>query len=267
VVLLIIDYSVFIIHFLMDVYWLEQTEADVPAPNDWLGASESACLEKLRIPKRRADWRLGRWTAKRALSLCLNLPVHPHALSEIEIRPASSGAPEVFRGSNPAGVSISLSHRGGIAACAVTMCNAVLGCDLEIVEPRSDAFVADYFASDEQAMIARAPATDRSCLLALLWSAKESALKALREGLRLDIRSVVVSLDDTDLRKDKNEGACVGRQAKGARPPIAPNGWHPLRVSRCNDLVFNGWWQHTGELLRTVVAAPPPVSPILLEIR
>jgi 4'-phosphopantetheinyl transferase len=250
----------------MDVYWLEQTEADVPAANDWLGAGESVCLERMKIPKRRADWRLGRWTAKRALSLCLNLPIHPHALSEIEIRPATSGAPEVFRGNQAAGVSISLSHRDGIAACAMTMSNAALGCDLEIVEPRSDAFVADYFASDEQAMIARVPATDRSCLLALLWSAKESALKALREGLRLDTRSVVVSLDDMELRKDKNEGACVGRQAKGARPPFAPNGWHPLCVIRSEGQVFHGWWQNTGELLRTLVAAPPPALPIFLDL-
>jgi len=31
-----------------------------------------------------------------------------------------------------------------------------IGCDLEVVEPRSDAFVADYFTSEEQALIARA---------------------------------------------------------------------------------------------------------------
>ena len=69
---------------------------------------------------------------------------------------------------------------------------AELGCDLEIVEPRSDAFIADYFTAEEQALIERTSAADRSLLLALLWSAKESALKALRAGLRLDTRSVIV---------------------------------------------------------------------------
>jgi 4'-phosphopantetheinyl transferase len=251
----------------MDVYWLEQTEADVPATNDWLGAGESVCLERMKIPKRRADWRLGRWTAKRAVSLCLNLPVHPHALSEIEIRPAPSGAPEVFRENKTAGVSISLSHRDGIAACAMTMSNAALGCDLEIVEPRSDAFVADYFAIEEQAMIARAPATERSRLLALLWSAKESALKALREGLRLDTRRVVVSLDDMDLREDEKESECGEVMVPASPQSCIPNGWRPLHVSCSEGQVFHGWWQNTGELLRTVVAAPPPVAPILLEIR
>ena len=50
------------------------------------------------------------------------------------------------------------------------------------IEPRSDAFVADYFTIEEQALVARASAADRDRILALLWSGKESALKALREG-------------------------------------------------------------------------------------
>ncbi len=52
----------------------------------------------------------------------------------------------------------------------------------------SDAFVADYFAPEEQTLIAHSSPADRELMLALLWSAKESALKALREGLRLDTR-------------------------------------------------------------------------------
>ena len=89
------------------------------------------------------------------------------------------------------------------------MSGAELGCDLEIIEPRSDAFVADYFTTEEQALIARASAADRPRLLALLWSAKESALKALHEGLRLDTRCVIVSPFDESFDL---------------------NGWSPLRV-------------------------------------
>ena len=176
----------------MDVYWLEQTEADLPAENDWLSASERLRLDGMRFAKRHADWRLGRWTAKRALAAYLNLPSHPQHLADIEIRSAPSGAPEVFIANQPAGVAISLSHRAGVAACAITLSGAELGCDLEIVEPRSDAFIADYFATEEQALIERTSAAERSLLLALLWSGKESALKALRTGLRLDTRSVTV---------------------------------------------------------------------------
>ena len=129
----------------MDVFWLEQSEADLPAGDDWLSAGEVDRLTTMRVPKRRADWRLGRWTAKRALSAYLNLPGHHQALTDIEIRPAPSGAPEAFIANRPASAAISLSHCNGNAICAVAAFGTALGCDLELVEPRSDAFVADYF--------------------------------------------------------------------------------------------------------------------------
>ena len=163
----------------------------------------------------------------------------------MDIRPAPSGAPEVFFANQPAPVTISLSHRDGIAACAVVMSGAEMGCDLEIVEPRSDAFVADYFTAEEQALVARASAADRPWLLALLWSAKESALKALHEGLRLDTRCVVVSPFDES---------------------IALNGWSPLRVRYTGGVVFHGWWQLAETVVRTVVGLPAPDSPIPLTI-
>ena len=172
----------------MNVYWLEQGEADVPAENDWLSVDEAVCVKGMHFSKRRSEWLLGRWTAKRALSVFLNVPAHPVVFKKMDIRPAASGAPEAFFDEQPAAVTISLSHRAGIAACAVAMSGVEMGCDLEIVEPRSDAFVADYFTVEEQALVARASAADRDRLLALLWSAKESALKALHAGLRLDTR-------------------------------------------------------------------------------
>jgi 4'-phosphopantetheinyl transferase len=135
------------------------------------------------------------------------------------------------------------------------MSQVKLGADLEKIEPRSDAFAADYFTLDEQALVAHAGASSRDRLLALLWSGKESALKALREGLRLDTRSVIVIPC----------GLSSGR-----------NGWNELRVRHpCGrnagdhhpgDQVFLGWWQHADNMVRTVVAAPPPHSPVRLRI-
>jgi len=226
----------------MDIYWLEQTEADVPAENDWFSSGEETRLSQLRFAKRRADWRLGRWTAKRALAVWLDIPAHPLALAQIEIRPASTGAPEVFIANQPASVSLSLSHREGRAVCAVAPAGAELGCDLELIEPRSDAFISDYFTGEEQTLVAQASAADRPRLLALLWSAKESALKALRTGLRLDTRRVIVS------------------------PIVAFDlqGWSALRVRCADGRVFRGWWQQAGSFVRTLVATPPPNPPIRL---
>jgi 4'-phosphopantetheinyl transferase len=244
---------------LTKVYWFEQTRADLPPNHDWLGLSEVASLNALRIPKRRADWLLGRWTAKRAVSICLNIPGGSKALAGIEIRPAASGAPEVFLDSQPAAVNISLSHSNGTALCAVAPPGTELGCDLEIIEPRSDAFIADYFTSDEQALIARTPATDRLRLLALLWSAKESALKALREGLRLDTRSVTVSLPESAPPPPLDEMATGPYLAEGHSI------WRPLEVQCVSGQVFRGWWGQAGNLLQTLVATPAPARPILLQ--
>jgi 4'-phosphopantetheinyl transferase len=129
--------------------------------------------------------------------------------------------------------------------CAVAPSGLDLGCDLEVIEPRSEAFVEDYFTPGEQALVAQVCAKERSRLLALLWSAKESALKALREGLRLDTRSVVVSLREGTLNL---------------------NDWSPLQVRCADGRSFDGWWQQTHIIVRTLVANPPPDSPILLSI-
>jgi 4'-phosphopantetheinyl transferase len=248
----------------MDVYWLEQTEANLPAGDDWLSTRETAKLQALRFAKRRNDWRLGRWTAKNALALYLKLPVDPEVLTSIEIRPDPSGAPEVFFQNKPAAAAISLSHRAGIAACAVTHSSGVLGCDLEIIEPRSDAFLADYFTLEEQSFVAEAPAGDRSRLLALLWSAKESALKALRTGLRLDTRSVMVGLLDSLRDEREDEKGPAGYRACLVPSPVVFDGWRPLQVRREEGQLFNGWWQHTQDLIRTVVALPSPERPLPL---
>ncbi len=227
----------------MDVYWLEQSEADVREENDWLNPSEVALLDSLRFAKRRGDRRLGLWTAKCALAVCLEFPQFPTTFARIEIRHAPSGAPEVFFDSKPVAVTISLSHRNGRAMCAVAPRSVALGCDLEAIEPHSNAFLTDYFTSGEQWLVARHFPSDRPWILALLWSAKESALKALGEGLKLDTRSVIV------------------RPVEGS---LDLNGWNPLQVRYTGGQIFHGWWQKAGDMVRTLVAAPPPASPIRL---
>ena len=249
----------------MDVYWLEQTEADVPAENDWLSVSEAVRLNSMRIAKRRADWRLGRWTAKRAVAIYMNVPGHPQALTDIEIHPAPSGAPEVVFANKPAAVTISLSHRAGTAVCAVASSGMTLGCDLEVIEPRSNSFVADYFTAEEQAFVERAGAADRPRLLALLWSGKESALKALRVGLRLDARCVSVSPVDVARSPEGGEGRAED-PALAMQASDRVNNWRPLQVRCADGQLFHGWWHNTGHLLRTMVTAPPPAPPIPLRI-
>ena len=239
----------------VDIYWLEQTEPDVPADNQWLCANEILRLTAMRIPKRRADWRLGRWTAKQAVAACLNLPSDARALANIEIRAAVSGAPEVFLYNQPADIAISLSHRAGTALCTVAPPGATFGCDLEMIESRSDAFIADYFTVAEKAIIYRTSVAERALVLALLWSGKESALKALRVGLRLETTCMCVSPFDS------------WSQMSGACDPILPeatnpDGWRPLQVRYSAGQVFGGWWRAQKGLVRTLVSNPPQPAPL-----
>jgi len=242
----------------MEIYWLEQTESDVPTGNGWLSAKETICLSAMRVAKRYADWRLGRWTAKRAVAVCRNLPADLYSLAGIEIRAASSGAPEVFLQDQPANLAISLSHRDRTALCAVAPAGTNIGCDLETIEPRSEAFVADYFTANEKTLIAQTPVEEQPLLVALLWSGKESALKALHVGLRLDTRCMSVSPADAWPQTS-------GERAKDPRlfpRAFSPGDWRPLSVGYSGGQIFGGWWRAEDQLVRTAVSDAPMCAPV-----
>ena len=228
----------------MDVYWFEQSAADLPIDDEWLSVAEREQSAAMRIAKRRGDWLLGRWTAKRIVGIRLGLPPTLAFLARIELRAASSGAPILFIDGRPAAFSVSLSHSSGRSVCAVASDQALLGCDLEVVETRSDAFLSDYFTEQEQALVREVPEPERWVRLALLWSAKESALKALQLGLRADTRAVSV---------------CLG-------PISSANGRWASFQAVCEDgRHLDGFWSHDEKFVKTLVAAPSPFLPIEID--
>jgi 4'-phosphopantetheinyl transferase len=183
----------------------------------------------------------------------LNLPSDLHSLANIEIRAAPSGAPEVFLFDQPAPVTISLSHTAQAAMCAIARAGFRLGCDLEVIEPRSNAFVSDYFTPNEQALVERTAEHERPRLINLLWSAKESALKALHVGLRLDTNCVEVHPLDAlkvEDNKDQRDPCPIALLTSG------PYGWHPLQVSFADAKVFHGWWRDADQMIRSVICDP-----------
>jgi phosphopantetheinyl transferase len=227
----------------MHVYWLEQTIRDVPASNDWLSPGEIRHLKTIRFPKRYQDWRLGRWTVKAALRMYL-LSLQQHcALEEIEIRTAPSGAPEAFVRNERFAAAISISHRNGVGFCAVAPSALMLGCDLEYIESHSVNFVADYFTQQEQACIRQVDPQSRMETVVLLWSAKESVLKALHKGLTVDTRSVQVD---------------VGQPEIGD-----PGTWRPL-YALFEQQRFSGWWQRENSSIRTIVTSGAGEHPTML---
>lgn len=244
----------------MKVYWLTQNLAEVPPDDDWLTLNERADLVKLRFPKRRAEWRLGRWTAKCVLAayqraksglrtrgiVNLDSPDAQAGLYRtIEIRATADGAPEAFLRDKPIPMTLSISHRSEIGFCVINPLGSAVGCDVEMIEPRSEHFVADYFTPEERKLVTQASAQARPWLSTLIWSAKESALKALRQGLRFDTRSVVAEFENTGNAEDWN--SLIVRQTEASR-------------------TFYGWWRIAGKFVQTIVAEPFMEQPITLQI-
>ncbi len=170
------------------IYWLTETQDShldlkrgIP-PEGSLSAVELARFESLHVEKRRRDWLLGRWTAKRLLQNILSeRDGRSPAMDAIRIETADDGAP--YAPDYPA-ISLSISHSEGRALCAAAV-GVTIGADLEYIAPRSPAFIQDYFTPLEQNRVGSDPT-----LATAVWSAKEAALKALRTGLRADTRSI-----------------------------------------------------------------------------
>jgi 4'-phosphopantetheinyl transferase len=225
------------------VRFLVSLLADVPEDMWWLSSGERDRVATLRFPKRRADWLLGRWTAKNAIrcylsqtrSLIIDYP-------DLEIRSAADGAPEAFLHGSPAPVSFSLSHSGTQGCCVVAPPALAVGCDLEMIQSHGSQFIDDYLRIEEKGRIAQAPVEQQPFLRILVWSAKESALKCLREGLRRDTRSVNVEFS--------GEGSLE---------------WNPLAV-HCLETSrrFHGWWRREGAYVLTVTAEAHIARPLEL---
>jgi 4'-phosphopantetheinyl transferase len=216
--------------------WARATATDVPQDDDWLTDHERAVLSGLAIAKRRADWRLGRWTAKALLSAELGAPV-----DALEIRAAGDGAPEALCDDSPTGLSLSLSHRSGMAVAAIATGPTRVGIDLELIEARSDAFVREWLADEERDALPRDRGRTRDVRVLCSWVGKEASAKARREGLRLDVRRAVV---------------ISGRREHSAH-------WAPLAVHWVTEeLEHRGWWHVDRRSIVAVVTDPPTGPPV-----
>lgn len=215
---------------------------DVPPGSEWLGQRERQVEAGLReltsragtsLPqthprwRRLKDWRAGRWAAKSLLTTAGGW-----APSTVEVVADPDGAPRVWVNGTPSDLAISISHRAGWAAAAVALDGALVGLDLERVEPRSERCVRDFFTEAEIAIHDRLGRDLRDLYAVSVWSAKEAVLKVARAGLRRDTRSVQVDLDIS------SASARAGR-------------FGALDLERA--LPFEGWWSRVDDQLLTLV--------------
>jgi 4'-phosphopantetheinyl transferase len=219
--------------------WLIRGMDSLPDGLGWLTEHELRRADRLLVAKGRNDYLLRRFAAKEAVTRTAGLT----GLARVEVRNAPSGAPYALIDGEPRGWEISLTDRAGWAVCLVS--KEVAGCDLELVEPRSNGFVRDFFTDAERSYVdemgdeqpRRAEAAN------LIWSAKESALKVLRTGLRQDTRDVEVHI------QSGHDGD-----------------WRALEVLAPGARRFPGWWRRGGDFVLTVVSLSPSPPPQPLDI-
>lgn len=187
---------------------------------------------------------MGRWTAKNVVKHFLQAS-HPKLThTSVEIISAEDGAPEAFHNGYKLPVYISLSHSNGTGFCAITSPDVKIGCDLEKIEPRSQFLVNDHFTKHEQKLISTNDRHLKVLWTNLVWSAKESALKTLREGLRIDTLRIEIDFN---------------RQ-------FDPDNWNKLIATFLDGQIeFNGCWRLASEFVLTILSDQDSIEPI--EIR
>jgi 4'-phosphopantetheinyl transferase len=219
----------------------------------------------LKTKKRQREWLLGRWTAKHLIKAYLedicdreffNNP-DKIAFEMILIENNPYGMPVVRTWNShekqetlqDLPISLSISHSSGSAFCALLprgeaeAGKAAIGADMELIEPRSPAFVEDYFTRVETEIVAKAAPDDRSRLVTLIWSAKEAALKALGQGLRLDTRSLSCLI-------------IAGPQLQQEWQPFAIQWEADPEILAGSKLA--GWWLVSGGFAYTLVVRGDP---------
>ena len=246
-------------------------------PPAFLNPIEAAELAGMRFPKRRAEWLHGRWAAKSLLQ-----KGHPAcaqvSLAEIVIGHEPNRAPYAAwaNGMRLPGC-LSISHSGPLAASALALAPHLrVGIDLEKIEARPAGFFEAYFTPRENAYLRSRPPEAEAEMLTLLWSAKESVLKALRTGLAQDTLRVEIDLagatrtlgqttpknqkrvgsksnppDESRVQKGEDEGAGSWQRFGIGGEAVAAS------ATGSETWAWSGWWQVYQGYILTLAAAGP----------
>lgn len=136
--------------------------------------------------KKRAEWLAGRIAAKEAISELLVQDNLILGYKEIFIERKPSGQP-FFKD-----IGISISHTENYAAAEATKLGPV-GIDIENIRGFPDLVYEKFLTDNEKQWLNSLDESERNSNTTLLWSLKESYLKALGVGLRKHMSEIELS--------------------------------------------------------------------------
>lgn len=243
------------------IHWLFESAQNLTEPPEaFLSAAELKQFSSFRFEKRRDDWLLGRWTAKRLIQAVLLDQTHELAgRGTIEIANDATGAPHVFaldRLPNLEHLNLSLSHSNAHALCAVS--DGPIGADLEWVETRDKSFLNDYFTTNERACVNGFSPAQRDLVTTALWSAKETVLKVFRKGLSVDTHTVEISIAPFGNVPEEWTPFKISLCA-GVWSPVSDNSaWSSLSGETASgkfaQASLSGWWRAQDGFVMTLAA-------------
>jgi 4'-phosphopantetheinyl transferase len=234
------------------IYWYFSSEPPLHDRDslEFLAPEEQAILTSKRFPKRRSEWVHGRLVAKTLIAHC-----HPQAvgrpIQDIIIRNETRGAPYgVLQDGTSISGCLSVSHSCSLAVAALSLVDHLrVGIDLEAIAPRPTGFFENYFTGNEIDYVRAGSEEELRSRLTLIWSAKESVLKAMRIGLAKDTRQIDI----------------IPQEKESDQPPS--NSWNRYKVNidagmaeSIRPCSWLGWWKFLPGYILTVAACSQDVE-------
>ncbi len=152
-------------------------------PDKILSGEEQKYFDSLKFDKRKRDYLVGRYTAKKLL-LENFIKDAKITFKDISILKDTDGKPELYINDKRPDIMLSISHSGDFASAVASKELKFLGIDTEKIEPRAKSWAEQSFYNTEY----HTNSDDK--FLTTLWAKKESVVKALGVGLSVDLYDI-----------------------------------------------------------------------------
>lgn len=102
----------------------------------------------------------------------------------------------------PSGIHFNISHSGNWVVCAVD--DSVIGIDVEIIKPIDFKIAERFFSRDEYVSLINQPKEMKLTYFYMIWTLKESYIKAEGKGLSIPLNSFTIRMGNDDISVSVN---------------------------------------------------------------